>query len=144
MERDELHDKTKDELQDLARDRDVAVSGTKDEIIDRLLDEQGGGEQEDGKGSSNGDSGSSGGSSMRTVLRSFGEQLHSMLGLQVEMITGVKKRDDGWQVQAQVVEQRRIPPSSDVIGIYDAELDGSGELTSVERTHRSTRAGLQQ
>lgn len=144
MERDELHEKTKEDLQDLARDRDVAVSGTKDEIIDRLLEDRDEGAQGDRTSSSNGGSGTSGGSSMRTVLGSFGEQLHSMLGLQVEMITGVKQRGDGWSVQAQVVEQRRIPPSSDVIGIYDAELDSSGELTSVERTHRSTRAGLQQ
>ncbi|NNE12983.1 MAG: hypothetical protein HKN41_12155 [Ilumatobacter sp.] len=139
MDRDELQDKTKEELQDLARERDVAVSGTKDEIVDRLLEDDGDEAQE---GSRQG--GGSKGSSMRQVLGSFNEQFSSMLGLQVEMVTTVKKQDDGWHVQAQVVEQRRIPPSSDVIGIYDAELDGSGELTSVERTRRSTRAGLQQ
>jgi hypothetical protein len=51
----------------------------------------------------------------------------------------VERTDDGWAVGVEVVEDRRIPSSTDVLAIYEAELDGLGELVSYRRLKRYSR-----
>lgn len=57
----------------------------------------------------------------------------------LEGVTGVERSDDGWVVGVEVVEDRRIPSSTDVLAIYEAELDGLGELVSYRRLKRYSR-----
>ncbi len=47
--------------------------------------------------------------------------------------------DDGWVVELEVVEERRIPSTSDIIGVYEVQLDGDGELLAFKRTRRYMR-----
>ncbi|MFL6073925.1 MAG: gas vesicle protein [Mycobacteriales bacterium] len=47
--------------------------------------------------------------------------------------------DDGWVVSAEVVEERRIPSSSDILALYEVEIDGEGELLAYRRTERYPR-----
>ena len=42
-------------------------------------------------------------------------------------------------VTVEVVEDRRIPSSTDLMSTYEAELDGDGELMSYRRTRRYPR-----
>ena len=44
--------------------------------------------------------------------------------------------EDGWLVQVEVVEDRRIPSSADMLALYEAEIDGGGDLTSYRRMRR--------
>jgi hypothetical protein len=46
---------------------------------------------------------------------------------------------DGWVVAAEVVEDRRVPSSSDIIALYEVEIDGRGELLAYRRTDRYPR-----
>jgi hypothetical protein len=51
----------------------------------------------------------------------------------------VEPSEDGWVVGVEVVEDRRIPSSTDILAIYQAELDEGGELISYRRIKRYKR-----
>jgi hypothetical protein len=53
--------------------------------------------------------------------------------------TAVARSDDGWVVDVEVIEDRRIPSTSDMLALYEVELDQAGELVSYRRTRRYTR-----
>jgi hypothetical protein len=63
-----------------------------------------------------------------------------MTGREPEGITSLEPAEDGrWRVDVEVVETRRIPDSTDVLAIYQAELDPGGELVSYRRVQRYSR-----
>jgi hypothetical protein len=68
-------------------------------------------------------------------LRQIGE----LTGKQPEGVTGVEPTDDGWVAGVEVVEDRRIPSSADILAIYEIEFDLSGELLSYRRLRRYAR-----
>lgn len=135
MNRYELDEHTKDELQEMARERDLPVSGTKDEIIDRLLDED---------GSSGGSAGSSGngGSTFADMVERLRTGFESVLGTPVEQIAALTRDGDTWNAEVQVVDQRRVPPSADLVSLYKVTLDLGGEITGMERTAHGARARI--
>lgn len=67
------------------------------------------------------------------------EQLSGLTSKQPDMVTSVKPDEDGWRVELEIVEDRRIPSSSDILALYEVELDASGELLSYRRTQRYVR-----
>lgn len=66
-------------------------------------------------------------------------QIVELTGKEPESVTGVRPAEDGWRVTVEVVEDRRIPPSTDILATYEAELDGDGELLSYRRVRRYSR-----
>jgi hypothetical protein len=54
-------------------------------------------------------------------------------------ITGVEPTDDGWRVEVEVVEDGRIPSTSDIMALYEVDLDQNGELLAYRRTRRYVR-----
>lgn len=66
-------------------------------------------------------------------------QIVELTGKEPESVTGVRPAEDGWRVTVDVVEDRRIPPSTDILATYEAELDGDGELLSYRRVRRYSR-----
>jgi Gas vesicle synthesis protein GvpO len=66
-------------------------------------------------------------------------QIAELTGKQVEGITGVGPAEAGWVVRIEVVEDRRIPSSSDILAAYEAGLDMDGELLSYRRVGRYPR-----
>ncbi|PQP14758.1 gas vesicle protein GvpO [Rhodococcus opacus] len=53
--------------------------------------------------------------------------------------TSVMPTDEGWTVEVEVVEDRRIPSSTDMLALYEVVLDMDGELLSYRRTRRYSR-----
>jgi gas vesicle protein GvpO len=51
----------------------------------------------------------------------------------------VSPTDDGWLVEVEMIEDRRIPSSSDVLALYEVELDLDGELLAYHRVRRYLR-----
>lgn len=51
----------------------------------------------------------------------------------------VAPSDEGWSVEVEVLEDRRIPSSSDVLAIYAVVLDLDGMLLSYQRIRQYTR-----
>ena len=55
-------------------------------------------------------------------------------------ITAVAPTDQGgWIVEVEIVEDQRIPPSADILALFDLELDAHGELLAYRRTRRYRR-----
>jgi hypothetical protein len=66
-------------------------------------------------------------------------QIAELTGKQTEGVTGVEPAEDGWIVGIEVIEDRRIPSSTDLLATYEAELDIDGDLLSYRRMRRYTR-----
>jgi hypothetical protein len=66
-------------------------------------------------------------------------EIAELTGKEPEGVTGVAPSQDGWLVTVEVVEDRRIPSSSDVLSTYETEIDGAGELMSYRRVRRYAR-----
>ena len=62
-----------------------------------------------------------------------------LTGKDPEGITGVEPTEDGWLVTVEVVEDRRIPSSSDILSGYETEIGPDGELVAYRRVRRYTR-----
>jgi len=56
-----------------------------------------------------------------------------------EGVTAVQPAEDGWRVGVEVVVERRIPSSADLLALYEADLDPEGALMSYRRTRRYSR-----
>lgn len=67
------------------------------------------------------------------------KQIVELTGKDAEGVSGVEPQDDGWRVTVEVVEDRRIPSSSDLLATYRVDLDADGELLSYRRTRRYAR-----
>jgi hypothetical protein len=67
------------------------------------------------------------------------QQVQELTGRQPEGVTSVERSDAGWLVGVEVVEAHRIPNTTDILAVYEAELDESGELVSYRRVDRYPR-----
>jgi hypothetical protein len=54
-------------------------------------------------------------------------------------VTAIEPLEDGWLVGVEVVEDRRIPSSADILAIYEARVGPDGDLVSYRRTKRYPR-----
>jgi len=66
-------------------------------------------------------------------------QIADLTGKDPEGITGVEPTEDGWVVTIDVVEDHRIPSSSDLLSTYETEIGPDGELIAYRRVRRYTR-----
>ena len=66
-------------------------------------------------------------------------QITELTGKEPEGITGIEPAEDGWMVGVEVVEDRRVPSSTDILATYEVELDSDGDLVSYRRAKRYTR-----
>jgi hypothetical protein len=66
-------------------------------------------------------------------------QITELTSKDPEGVSGVEPSDDGWLVTVEVVEDRRIPSSTDLLATYQVELDPDGELVSYRRVRRYAR-----
>ena len=66
-------------------------------------------------------------------------QIAELTGKEPEGVTGVEPAEDGWVVGVEVVEDKRIPSSTDILATYETEVGMDGELVSYRRVKRYTR-----
>ncbi|MBC6457358.1 gas vesicle protein [Actinomadura sp. HBU206391] len=75
------------------------------------------------------------------AARSAARHVGEMTGKEPEGITSLEHTDDGrWRIGVEVVEIHRIPDTTDILALYEAELDECGELIAYRRTQRYARA----
>jgi len=80
------------------------------------------------------------------AVREAVRQLSELTGRQPEAVLGVERgggddngNKEGWKVTVEIVEMRRVPNSTDLIGCYEVTLDGDGDLLEYRRTRRYNR-----
>jgi Gas vesicle synthesis protein GvpO len=71
----------------------------------------------------------------RAALR----QIAELTDKQPESVTDVERTGDGWRIGVEIVEDRRIPSSTDVLATYQATIDANGDLMSYRRVRRYSR-----
>ena len=65
--------------------------------------------------------------------------LADLVGCPAEGITGIRRNDDGWIVEVEVLEVERVPETSDVLASYEVEIDNDGEIVEFRRLRRYLR-----
>ena len=75
----------------------------------------------------------------RQAARAALRQIIELTDKQAESITGVERTEDGWTVSIEVVEDRRIPSSADILATYETRIGEDGELISYRRVRRYSR-----
>lgn len=73
------------------------------------------------------------------VAASAAQQLLELTGKSAEGVTGLERVEDGWKVQVEVVEVRRIPDTTDVLALYEVQVDDDGDMTGYRRVRRYAR-----
>ena len=71
----------------------------------------------------------------RRAMRTLAE----LVGCPAEGITGIRRNDDGWIVEVEVLEVERVPETSDVLASYEVEIDNDGEIVEFHRLRRYLR-----
>jgi len=67
------------------------------------------------------------------------DTLADLVGCPAEGITGIRRNDDGWIVEVEVLEVERVPETSDVLATYEVEIDDDGEIVEFHRLRRYLR-----
>ena len=70
------------------------------------------------------------------------ETLAELTGLHPETVSGLNKDEEGWHVNIDLIELKRIPESTDVLAIYEVVLDDEGQFIRYERIQRYSRDQL--
>ena len=82
---------------------------------------------------------SGGGLGAAQAARAGQTEIAELTGKDPQGITGVERSEDGWLVGVEVVEDRRVPSSADILATYEIEIDPEGELISYRRVRRYPR-----
>lgn len=76
------------------------------------------------------------------AMRSAAGSLQELLGRAPESVSALRRTDDGWEADVEVLELERVPETTSVLGSYHVTLDRDGELVGYERTRRYTRGQI--
>jgi hypothetical protein len=79
-----------------------------------------------------------------SVAREAAQQLQALTGRDVEGVTAVKRTDDGWTIDLEVLEVRRIPETADVLATYEVTVDSHGDVEGFRRAGRYTRGSAKE
>jgi hypothetical protein len=82
-----------------------------------------------------GDRGTSAADAMRLAV----EQLRELLGKAPESVSSLRRSDEGWTADVEVVEVQRIPDTTSVMASYRVTLDAEGALLGYEQRRRYAR-----
>ncbi|GAA1144670.1 gas vesicle protein [Kribbella jejuensis] len=82
--------------------------------------------------------------SLRSIAIAAARELSQLIGQPPEGIVAVEKRDESWFVQVEVVESHRIPSTTDILAVYEVEVDADGAVTGYWRKDRYVRGRIQE
>lgn len=82
--------------------------------------------------------------SLRKIAVSAAAELGELIGQSPERIIGVDKSNDGWQVNVEVTESRRIPNTTDILAVYEVDVDSDGDVIAYRRVNRYVRGRIEE
>src|SRR5262249_15442997 len=134
LEEDELLDADEPgEADDELRDADEPETADEDELLD--ADEPEAADHDESRDNGRrrrGRKGMTAGEAAKAALR----EIAALTAKQPEGVTEVERTEDGWTVGIELVEDQRIPSSSDILATYETTIDADGELLSYRRIRR--------
>ncbi|HEY3008865.1 MAG TPA: gas vesicle protein [Micromonosporaceae bacterium] len=66
-------------------------------------------------------------------------QIAALTGREPQGVVSLEPTDEGWVVGVEVIEDRRVPSSTDVLALYEAKIDAYGDLMAYARKRRYAR-----
>ena len=72
-------------------------------------------------------------------VRKTREQFQELTGYDAESISGLAHIDNGWSVEVDVVELRRVPDTASLLATYRVTTDATGDVVGYERVRRYNR-----
>jgi hypothetical protein len=75
----------------------------------------------------------------REVAQAAIRAVTELIGRRPDGVVALEPTDNGWRVAVEVLEDERVPSSTDILAIYEAELDTEGNLVAYRRTRRYQR-----
>jgi hypothetical protein len=78
------------------------------------------------------------------VAERAARQLLELTGREAEGVTGLQRTDDGWRVKVEVVELRRVPETTDLLALYEVDVDPRGDLQGYRRLERYSRGAARE
>ena len=140
LEEDELLDADEpEEADDEIRDADEPEAPDEDEMLD--ADEPEAADQDESPANGRprptrrSRKAMTAGEAAKAALR----EIAALTAKQPEGVTEVERTEDGWTVGIELVEDQRIPSSSDILATYETTIDADGELLSYRRVRRYAR-----
>jgi len=67
------------------------------------------------------------------------QRVEALTGIEPEGVVSLEPHDQGWRIGVEVVEMERIPNSTDVMAVYQVDLDQGGGLIGYQRAERHYR-----
>jgi hypothetical protein len=77
--------------------------------------------------------------SLAAVVAQVLQQMALLTGRPADGASAVRRVDDGWQIDVDVVEVERVPASTSVLATYEVEADSAGNVTGYHRVRRFHR-----
>ncbi|WP_433781246.1 gas vesicle protein GvpO [Actinomycetospora sp. CA-101289] len=74
----------------------------------------------------------------REVLAAAREEADA-LGWRWDGLVGLRRAGEVWTVTVDVVETRRVPPTMDILAVYEMEIDRAGEVLGWRRRRHHVR-----
>ena len=79
----------------------------------------------------------------RELLQTAREEVAAVTGRRVESISGFHRdRENGWVVDVEVLELKRVPNTMDLLATYSVTLSEDGDVQGFERRRRYHRAAV--
>ncbi|MDA1360713.1 gas vesicle protein [Glycomyces luteolus] len=66
-------------------------------------------------------------------------QISELIDKETLGVTSVESAEDGWRVGVEVLEDRRVPSSTDMLALYELQLSEDGTLQGYSRKRRYSR-----
>jgi hypothetical protein len=82
--------------------------------------------------------------SAAVAARRAREEFAELTQTPVERVAAVQRTDNGWLVVVEGLELRRIPETMDVLGTYEVELSGRGQVIGWRRVGRHHRSQVEE
>jgi hypothetical protein len=134
-----LDDDEPEEVDDEIRDADDPEAADEDEMFDadetEVADQDESPDNGQRRPARRGRKGMTAGEAAKAALR----EIAALTAKQPEGVTEVERTEDGWTVGIELVEDQRIPSSSDILATYETTIDADGELLSYRRVRRYAR-----
>jgi hypothetical protein len=70
------------------------------------------------------------------------EQIVQLTGHRPVAVIGTAREEQGWRVTVDLLELSRIPPSTDLLGVYQALVDEDGNLLEFQRKMTHNRGDI--
>jgi len=79
---------------------------------------------------------------IKDIIEKAKKELAELTGFSSPSGIGAKKKNGGWVVTIEIKEKQSIPEGMDILGIYDVETDGEGNIVGYERAETRRRSDV--